>query len=478
MYAYQLEAIDWMRTREDDREVSGGFLCHEMGLGKTHIMCKHIKDTISDVQNTLILTTKSTIESWQTTLREYSNFEFDVKSAPNTLFHPTRACVAVGTHHSILHHFEWYTMQHFDRIVIDEAHIMRNKGKIFENILEMARRCQYRWGITATPFNNRDADMVAYVQFLKPTQERVNPADFKLYFIRKLRSEVIEGGPKMIMEKQLYDFEFPEERLMYDFVSHRIEETHDWIRTNAGRLPWRVRNNMIFVLMLRQRQASIHPQLVLNAEKVWARQMGESYEAVWDPLKVTKINKIAEMIDADQKRGQNTLIITHFAEEIKMIAERLESNGVKIRILNGKTPIHKRKEIEKKLWYTDQDLSKVREALPFCDDISGHILKFMQDVPEVVIIQIQAGGVGISLPWIHHVVNAAPDWNPFLEKQSIYRAYRVTTKHDVRVTSLYFKQTIELAIQQRQTEKMNRSIEWTGDSIESISEYIRMPEII
>ena len=70
------------------------------------------------------------------------------------------------------------------------------------------------------------------------------------------------------------------------------------------------------------------------------------------------------------------------------------------------------------------------------------------------------------------------DWNPFLEKQSIYRAYRVTTKHDVRVTSLYFKQTIELAIQQRQTEKMKRSIEWTGDPIESISEYIRMPEII
>jgi SNF2 family DNA or RNA helicase len=479
MYAYQLEAIDWMRTREDDREgVSGGFLCHEMGLGKTHIMCKHIKDTIEDVRTTLILTTKSTLESWKSTLREYSQFEFDVKSAPDTVFHPTRPCVAVSTHHSVLHHFEWYMLQHFDRIVVDEAHIMRNQGKIFENLRELSRRCQYRWGITATPFNNRDSDMTAYVKFLKPTEDTVKGSDFKQYFIRKLRSEVIEGGPKLVMAKEVYDFEYPEERMMYDFVSNRIEETHDWIRTNAHRLPWRTRNNMMFVLMLRQRQASIHPQLVLNAEKVWARQMGESYEAVWDPLKVTKINKIAEMVDSDQKQGKNTLIITHFSEEIRMIAERLQENKVKIRILDGKTPVHKRTEIEKKLWYTDQDLSKVKEALPFCDDISRHILSYMQDIPEVVIIQIQAGGVGISLPWIHHVVNAAPDWNPFLEKQSIYRAYRVTTKHDVRVTSLYFKQTIELAIQKRQTEKMKRSIEWTDDPIESISEYIRMPQII
>ena len=101
----------------------------------------------------------------------------------------------------------------------------------------------------------------------------------------------------------------------------------------------------------------------------------------------------------------------------------------------------------------------------------------MCDVPEVVILQIQAGGVGISLPWIHHVGNAAPDWNPFLEQQSIYRAFRVTTKHDVRVTSLYFERTIDLEIQKKQAMKLERSLEWTGDTVESISEYIRMPII-
>lgn len=475
MFGYQIEATRWMKTREDDAEVSGGFLCHEMGLGKTHIVCRHIKETIDSVPRTLILTTKSTVESWKDTLCHYSNFEFDVRIGHDILFHPTRPCVVVSTHHSILHHSEWYMTTDFDRVIVDEAHVMRNQGKLFDQFRERARRCRFRWGVTATPFNNKDSDIASYMKFLQPTAEHVDSILFKNYILRKRREDVIDDGPKLLIEKQVYDFEHPEERMLYEYVSQRIDEAHDWIRANSRALPWRVLNNMKFVLMLRQRQASIHPQLVLNAEKVWARQMGEAYDFVWNPSKVTKINKIVELVKADQAKMQNTLIVTHFAEEMKMIADSLVEAGVKIRTLNGKTSVRKRKEIEKKMWHTEFDMKDIQAALPFCDDISKHIVSFMQDVPEVVIIQIQAGGVGISLPWIHHVVNAAPDWNPFLEQQSIYRAYRVTTKHDVRVTSLYFERTIELDIHKKQSAKLSRAIEWTGDPIESISEYIRMP---
>ena len=97
------------------------------------------------------------------------------------------------------------------------------------------------------------------------------------------------------------------------------------------------------------------------------------------------------------------------------------------------------------------------------------------DKPTVIVLQIQAGGVGISLPWVHHVINAAPDWNPFLEKQAIYRAYRANTPHDVNVTAMYFKNTIEIDMQTRQAEKMKRAAEWLNDPLESISAYVSMP---
>ncbi len=479
MFSYQEEAIEWMSIREDDRITPGGFLCHEMGLGKTHIVCKHIKDTLSRASRNLILTTKSTLNSWKDTLCSYSKFEFDVRVNPmGTGLDPTRPVSVVATHASILKNLDWFVGQGFNRLIVDEAHVLRNRGKIFQQLLVLSRTVQYRWGVTATPYNNKSTDMLAYVMFLRPTVgEQLSTDMFKHYFLRKLRDEVIKDGPKLVFNKMVYDFEFPEERMMYEYVSRRIDETHDWIARNARNLPWRVVGQMTLTLIIRQRQAAIHPQLVLNAEKVWARQMGEVYDSDWDPRKVTKINKIADLVRNDQRECKNTLIITHFAEEMKMIKDRLVEEGVTVRTLNGKTPPAKRAEIEKKSWMKPENYNEITGMLPFPNDVSKHIMSFIANKPEVVIIQIQAGGVGLSLPWIHHVVNTAPDWNPYLEKQSIYRAYRVTTPHDVTVTPMYFRDTIEVSMQVRQAEKLLSGAEWLNDPMESIADYIRMPII-
>jgi SNF2 family DNA or RNA helicase len=83
--------------------------------------------------------------------------------------------------------------------------------------------------------------------------------------------------------------------------------------------------------------------------------------------------------------------------------------------------------------------------------------------------------VGLSLPWVHHVIHTSPDWNPFLEQQATFRALRATTPHDVRVTSLYFERTIDCTIQAKQAVKFEESLKWTGDLPQTISEFISMP---
>ena len=432
MFGYQNDAVEWMNIREDDKITPGGFLCHEMGLGKTHIVCKHIKNSIERAPRTLLLTTKSTIGSWKDTLMFYSNFLFDIRIGTKCSLSPVRPVVVIATHNSVLKNEDWCTGQGFDRIVVDEAHVLRNRGKLFHKTLNVSKTVKFRWGVTATPFNNKDRDMLAYAMFLRPFEVGVKGEIFKHYFLRKLRSEVVVGGPKLEITKMVYDFETPEEQAMYDYVSKKIEIAQETARGHA-----------VLTLILRMRQASIHPQLVLKSEKLWAKGLE------WDPTKVTKLNKIIDLIKHDQSENKNTMVITHFEQELQLIKDRLVADDIPFRILNGKTSILKRRELEKKI-----DTSPA----------------------EVVLLQIQAGGVGISLPWIHHVINAAPDWNPFLEKQSIYRAYRINTEHDVLVTSMYLRNTIEIAMQLRQKEKLERSVEWTNDSIESISEYIAMPE--
>jgi len=472
MYSYQQEAIEWMDIREQDRVTPGGFLCHEMGLGKTHIMCALIRSRL--VRRTIVLTTKSTIESWASTLREHSNFAFDVRTKIEEL-PAARPLVLVVTHQSVLRNHEWLEAQFFDRVVVDEAHIMRNRSKTFFKMRNLAAIARFRWGITATPFNNRDSDMIPYMMFLRPTDDRVKAVAFKHYFLRKLRADVLPVGPKLTMTKMVYSFESVEEQRLYDYVAGRIDDTNRWIAQNQRLIPWRQQGSMMLTMLMRQRQAAIHPQLVLNSEKVWAAQLpGDIEVGDWDPTKVTKANKILELTRDDVLHGRSTMVVTHFKDEIRLLKDRFTAAGMEVDILDGSTTKAARRLLETKptVSLPHSELSKILENhVP--EDVAKNVLSFLQ--PTVLLLQIQAGGVGISLPWVHHVINAAPDWNPFLEKQSIFRAYRINTKHDVHVTSMYFRDTIDITIQEKQKAKLEQSLVWLGDPEESIHDFVAMP---
>jgi hypothetical protein len=239
---------------------------------------------------------------------------------------------------------------------------------------------------------------------------------------------------------------------------------------------------LLFLLQLRERQAAIHPQIVLDAEKVWRQQMPAEVSAVigspddvasWSGRSVTKFKHILEMVKADQRAKQSTMIVTHFQSELNLIRDRLVSNGIMPSILTGKTSAKARTALES---VNAEDPAAIHAALDehLPDDVISVVSSFLYK-PRVLLLQIAAGGVGLSLPWVHHVIHTSPDWNPFLEQQATFRALRATTPHDVRVTSLYFERTIDCTIQAKQAVKFEESLKWTGDLPQTISEFISMP---
>ena len=311
---------------------------------------------------------------------------------------------------------------------------------------------------------------------------RTDPEEFKGCMMRRTRADVFAGGPKLVPTKHVYDFESVEERVLYEYVSGRIDETNAWIAANARRLPRHVQGQMLFLLQLRERQAAIHPQIVLDAEKVWRQQMPAEVSAVigspddvasWSGRSVTKFKHILEMVKADQRARQSTMIVTHFQSELNLIRERLEAIGVTPAVLTGKTTAKARTALES---INSEDPAAIHAALDehLPDDVISIVSSFLYK-PRVLLLQIAAGGVGLSLPWVHHVIHTSPDWNPFLEQQATFRALRATTPHDVRVTSLYFERTIDCTIQAKQAVKFEESLKWTGDLPQTISEFISMP---
>lgn len=470
MFHFQEEALEWMRMREQDPVCRGGFLCHEMGLGKTWMMASNIQ---KNPVRTLVLTAKSTLLGWCETLRTVGNFGFGVLEFKKPRDLPAGSLVLVATHQSVLRNAGWFGSQGFGRLVVDEAHVMRNAGtRLNVRLMNLAPHIPIRWGMTATPFNNRDADIGSYMRFLFAGRMAPDIKVFKWLMMRKTRADVLPQGPRLMISKHIYTFEHPEEREMYEWVSGRIQDDQNWLMANQRRIPMHVMGAMMLTLLLRQRQATIHPQLVLNAEKRWRSQWAAAHPVEdWNPEHCTKLCHIVELIENDQKQGKSTMVVTHFADEIKMLEEMLLKRGIRVSILNGKTPLADRRSLEKKSalapGYVGAILNQ-KNKLPA--DIIRQVLSYYSS-PSVVLLQIQAGGVGISLPWVHHVINTSPDWNPFLEQQAMYRAYRITTPHDVRVTQVYLQQTIDGHIHGLQREKLLRSLFWTGDDAETIEPF-------
>lgn len=63
LHAHQMEAIEWMRKREMNKELSGGILCMKQGLGKTLISQVLALSDIS--KKTLIVCSKTVIGEWK-----------------------------------------------------------------------------------------------------------------------------------------------------------------------------------------------------------------------------------------------------------------------------------------------------------------------------------------------------------------------------------------------------------------------------
>ena len=89
------------------------------------------------------------------------------------------------------------------------------------------------------------------------------------------------------------------------------------------------------------------------------------------------------------------------------------------------------------------EINKVLDSYKLCVKIKQKIL---DNLPEVLIIQINAGGVGINLQQFSEVYFTSADWNPSNEIQAICRAYRLGQKNTVTVHRfILFDQKMEFS---------------------------------
>ncbi|KAI1352030.1 SNF2 family N-terminal domain-containing protein [Xylaria sp. FL0043] len=179
--------------------VGGGILADEMGLGKTlsilSLICRSLDamDTpIASSQKeapraTLVVTPKSTIPGWekqiQTHIREgqISLIIYHGQGRQKEFQKSMNYDIVLTTYETLRSDWEKkgpLFSANWDRIVLDEAHKIRNyTSKAFNAVFSLS--AQKRWCLTGTPIQNSLADFGALLLFV-----RVPPFDQKGVFAR------------------------------------------------------------------------------------------------------------------------------------------------------------------------------------------------------------------------------------------------------------------------------------------------------
>ena len=421
LYPHQLKGLEFMKERE--RNGTGGILADDVGLGKT---IQAIALLYTRPENTLIVCPPGVAPQWmeklnvllpdeQFEITPYYNQKVkkhtDIRKITQKCEDEDRTLVVITTHGQIaLNSNTVLQAEVWDRLIVDEAHFLRNSStKLFLNCKRL--HAINNWMLTATPVQNNANDLYSLLYIVcglkgKTTLDKKEGVSkiTKLrnqYLLRRCKQEILHTLPPLEIENMSCKFISTTEQEFYQ----KLEKHTTEVFQEAMKIG---KNYMIAALemLLRLRQCSFHPQLVINGykKKGWFRDDLQEWTGV-----TTKLHYLEKTIlkELDDNPRQHTLIFCQFHMEMEMIQIMLRRHGFTTFIYSGKTRTEARADV-----------------------VTG-LLR-----PQFLIIQIKAGGAGLNLQMYNRVFFTSLDWNPSNEFQAIGRAHRSGQMKPVKVTRL------------------------------------------
>lgn len=428
---HQLTGIHWMLEREDKDE-SGGLLCDEMGLGKTMEVLGVMKN--SKKRTTLLLCPKAVISQWvdaasksdfNVWLIEDYNWSLVSKSKPHL-------------QHLFITNYEKMTKPSlfrrplgWNRIVLDEAHRVRNdKSEAYKTIAKMER--DTLWAVSATPIVNDIKDMNNLFKLVGFKGSRLNCPNDRLEVIHEaclhrsmeeMRATLKELPSAPIITKEVLDFATQEEGDFYRSVQGKIAAR--WKHIEHDISPEK------FALLMKLRQLSLHPQVYIGAMK--RKSILGGYDRPdWDEPS-TKFMALRDKIDETQLPTR-WIVFCQFHDEMEILQAYLESSPA----------VHKVSQYHGGLTQEQKDAVIDETKAPLSQAEARH---------EILLLQLQSGGVGLNLQHFTKIIFMSPWWTAALMDQAIGRAVRIGQKETVEVFMLVLKEEETMNIDETMLEK-------------------------
>ncbi|MFP4673975.1 MAG: DEAD/DEAH box helicase [Opitutales bacterium] len=130
-----------------------------------------------------------------------------------------------------------------------------------------------------------------------------------------------------------------------------------------------------------------------------------------------KIAYLVETLAELREEGHAVLVFSQFVKALDRIEAALRAEGAAPLRLDGGTPAADRKAVVERFQTSPE--------------------------PEVFLVSLRAGGVGLNLTRASYVIHVDPWWNPSVENQASDRAHRIGQEQTVFVQRLHMRDSVE-----------------------------------
>ena len=370
-------------------------LADEMGLGKTVQTAVALRFIQKEFKRVLLIAPASLCLNWQRELGAWAN-ELIVRrvignARDRALTYRLPIQVLVASYEQIrIDSRSFHGAVSFDLVVLDEAQRIKNLNSATSFACRIVSRSR-SWALTGTPLENRPRDLVAIYRFLKPQLLHASMSRSEMHeamaghFLRRTKAEVLGDLPPILIKEVRLELG-QAQRQIYDNV---WDSRHHTIHRSE---PTQESANMLAILT-RLKQ-------LCNFEK----ESGES----------AKLDVIFHLLDDVATNGEKVIIFSQYVKALEWLSERIE---LPHSIYHGRFSLDARERI----------LDAFRK----------------QDGPMVLLMSLQAGGVGLNLQEASMVILLDRWWNPAIENQAIQRAHRFGRKVPLQVVRFLVEDSVE-----------------------------------
>lgn len=514
--AYQYKPLVKFLKSESKRIL----IADEVGLGKTieagHILLEQAAR--GKLNNALIICSKSIQEKWQTELKEKFNFDFKVYLNTKDFIQDLNLNQQRGANglYGIINYDKCRSNElqqtiidtnfHFDMIVCDEAHHLRNPNTDrFRGASTFIDNSEAVVMLTATPIMTELSNLYTLVKILEPRAYFAydvfkNAINQNKPFIKALTNLnnnqnfkdiaiELENGHILyeivVNEKTIYNSQkkvsevFSNDRL-YQRVIHNLKNA---TQTTINRVS--IQNDLLELNSLNNIYTRTRKKDVLESSDIVTRvaktiriELGsqeqqlfdsviENYQEAHSLALVQKKRQISSSIvgflSGDQLKLNNTyntnIPDSKFKNLQKILKEVLDVNNKKIIIFSFFTNT---------LLYLNKRLgeNRINTYLIYGNikDRDRVIENFKNDPNPSVLLSSEIGSEGIDLQFCDALVNYDLPWNPMVVEQRIGRIDRVGQKSPIiNIYNFVIKGSIEETIHDRLYRRINLFEQSLGD---------------